>query len=417
MELLDRGFNREEVAAELGLRLLPALNATLKSCGLHIEIGVTAQQTFEVRHTDLGVSYPIYRMSDGEKSALLLAADVLTADANSIIMIDEPERHLHRAISAELVEAIVATRSDCAFVVLTHDVDLASRLSKRPGDTLSITGVVWSSNEPSHWQLHEVEPDGSLPEEARRAILGGRQDVLFIEGKGDSLDLELYRLLFPNWQLLPVGGCDLVIRSVTGLRESQAHHWINPIGIVDRDGRSEEERASLSSRSIHALPVSEIENLYLDPQLLEAVAQKQSTTIGIPAEQMIESANRSILSELRTAGTLPRIAKKLAKDEVARKLVAQMPSEVSDDDIEISFPSPYPRALAELQNMLEAEDVQGLMRAIPIRNTGVRAKVAAALRFTSVQDYQQAARVCVSEDQQLAESLREAVVPKSELAA
>jgi hypothetical protein len=276
---------------------------------------------------------------------------------------------------------------------------------------------VWSANEPSYWQLHEVEPDGSLPEEARKAILGGRQDVLFIEGRSDSLDLALYRLLFPDWQLLPVGGCDLVIRSVTGLRESEAHHWINPIGIVDRDGRSEEERASLSSRSIHALPVSEIENLYLDPQLLEAVAEKQSTTIGVLADEMIESARQSILSELTTAGTLPRIAKKLAKDEVARKLVAQMPSEVSDDDVTISFPSPYPRVLAELNNMLEAEDVQGLMRAVPIRNTGVRAKVAAALRFTSVQDYQQAARVCVSEDKQLAESLREAVVPKSDLEA
>ena len=48
--------------------------------------------------TENGASYSIAQQSDGERSALLLAVEVLTADKGALILIDEPERHLHRSI-------------------------------------------------------------------------------------------------------------------------------------------------------------------------------------------------------------------------------------------------------------------------------------------------------------------------------
>lgn len=408
-ELYDSGASRDQVESQVGMRLLITLNQALMSAGLKIELHVTERQTFFVRNRDLQVDYPIFHMSDGEKSALLLAAEVLTAPPRSIIMIDEPERHLHRAISARLVEAIVTTRQECAFVVLTHDLDLASKLVSYSGATYSVAGVEWTAEDPSRWAIHKVEPDDSLPEEARKAILGGRQRVLFIEGKQGSLDLELYRLLFPDWQLVPVGGCDLVIRSVTGLRESEGHHWISPAGIVDRDGRSEEECNALKSRGIYPLPVSEIENFYYARQVIDSFIAKQALMLGVTSEEMFTNARQAILSELAIPGTLPRLARKLALDDIARSLVSHMPSNPETTQIAISFPSPYARILHELEELLGAGDVDGLMRAVPIRNTGVRGRLATALRLPSAADYQSAARVCIAEDQRVADSLRESI--------
>ena len=220
-------------------------------------------------------------MSDGEKSALLLAAEVLTTPEESIYIIDEPERHLHRSISAGLVEAIIKDRPDSHFVILTHDLELAAALGEGAGQVYSLTAV--------RMDRRGAPTDGNCFRSTRQlrflkahalAILGGRRDLLFIEGEKHSLDLRLYKLLFPNWSLYPAGGCDQVIRAVTGLRDSQSHHWLNARGVVDGDGRTEVEKSSLHARGILALPVSEVENLYYSDAVMRAVAARQAATGG-----------------------------------------------------------------------------------------------------------------------------------------
>ena len=47
-----------------------------------------------------GPTFGIERMSDGERNAVVMAATVLTVDPGTTLLIDEPERHLHRAIIA-----------------------------------------------------------------------------------------------------------------------------------------------------------------------------------------------------------------------------------------------------------------------------------------------------------------------------
>lgn len=407
--LYDSGADRESVDAEVGDRLLHTLNRVLQRAGLHVEIDVTESDNFITQHQSLGVKYPIYLMSDGEKSALLLAADVLTALPGTIIIIDEPERHLHRSISAGLIEAIIAARADCAFAVLTHDLDLASSLSSRPGATFSVLGVEWQEEQAIRWDMHEVPDADGLPETARRAILGGRRRILFIEGSTESLDLALYRVLFPDWLLVPSGGCDLVIRSVTGLRESQEHHWVDAVGLVDGDGRSAEERASLVGRGIHVLPVSEIENLYYETQVLHAVAVRQAMTLGCDPNDLMANAENRALKALGKAETLERLAAKLAKDVVARKLISHMPETVGSDDIAINISSPYTEILTNLQEHLENKRYDDLVRLLPIRNTSLRNEVAGALGFRSIVDYQRAALVCIASSSVLQAALGVAI--------
>ncbi len=58
-------------------------------------------------------SYSVAEMSDGERNALLLAAEVLTVPSGTLILIDEPELHLHRSIISSLLTGLFSNRSDC----------------------------------------------------------------------------------------------------------------------------------------------------------------------------------------------------------------------------------------------------------------------------------------------------------------
>lgn len=120
------GASSEEVSAEFGLPILDRLNVILRDAALEVELCLTDAQTFDAVNRLSGATYPINRMSDGEKSAVLLAAEIISSPEGRIFIIDEPERHLHRSISAALVEGVIADRPDCHFVVVTHDLDLAA---------------------------------------------------------------------------------------------------------------------------------------------------------------------------------------------------------------------------------------------------------------------------------------------------
>lgn len=406
--LFYSGATPEMVTATMGDQLLTTLNSVLEKAGLHTEVDVTEEQTFSATHRALRATYPISQMSDGERSALLLAAEVLTAPEGAIVVVDEPERHLHRAISAGLIEALLDVRADCAFVVLTHDLDLATRLSSRPGRTFASAGVHWVNNQATSWDLHEVKADDALPESARRAILGGRERILFIEGEQASIDLALYEHLFPGWSLVPSGGCEQVTRAVSGLRASTPHHWVEAHGLVDGDGRTPDERASLESRGVHPLHVSEVENLYYVIDVVRAVAVKQAGTLGGDVEDLISKVKVAVLSELGDSATTNRLATKLAKDALARKLLAHMPDAVDDGDVTITIPSPLPRIRTELQTLHTNSDYDGLVSAVPIRDTKVRSDVAAILDFKNFRDYQKAALKCIGESNELASKLARA---------
>jgi hypothetical protein len=205
---------------------LQQLNETLKQAGLAIELELTASSTFDAINSD-NQRYPISQMSDGEKSAVLLAAEVLAADESAVLIVDEPERHLHRAISAPLLQSVMESRPDCHFLVLTHDLELTPLLNAERTKLLILSGCSWSDQVASGWDLTEVDLSEDLPESARKAILGGRRRVLFLEGDRQSLDMQLYSALFPDWSLIPSGSCDQVIRSVTGMVANSTLHWVD----------------------------------------------------------------------------------------------------------------------------------------------------------------------------------------------
>lgn len=411
--LVDEGAGADRIAEEVEPSLLTRVNEILRRAQLDIELVVTDTGAFDALSARTGSRYPISEMSDGEKSALLLAAEVLSAPAKSVQIIDEPERHLHRSISAGLIEAILAARPDCHFVVLTHDLELASLLSAESAHVAVVTECVWTGSQATGWDLNAVSVDDAVPETVRSAIFGGKTRLLFVEGQSHSLDSRLYSILFPGWAMNPAGGCEHVIRAVVGLATSTAYHWVEGRGVVDRDGRDEDESAALREKGILVLSVHEVESLYYLPLLVTELASQQAALLERDAAELVDLALSAGLAALGSPGTGERLASAVAAQVVARTAVTALPDAAAlasgAEEAAFKIKSPFPALLERFQRLLVEKDFEQLVRSFPVRETALRNGVATALGFRTVANYEAAVRSRLRGDRELLASLQDVV--------
>lgn len=210
------------------------------------------------------VKYSATEMSDGERSVLYLAAQVLCVPENKILIMDEPELHLHPSIMNRLWKALERYREDCLFIYITHDLQFASMHS--------YAEKIWIKEyDGQNWKLQRIE-DKDLPEELLLEIMGSRKNVLFVEGERNSYDTQLYTELYPDYLIVPCGGCSQVIARTKAFRNNQELHDCNVYGIIDRDFRSDAEINAYKSQGIYVIDVAEVENLFLVEELVRLIA-------------------------------------------------------------------------------------------------------------------------------------------------
>jgi ABC-type glutathione transport system ATPase component len=85
------------------------INELMRLSNLSIQISLEDGQKIVARKNG-GTGYSVAELSDGERNAFLIAADVLTAKPGTLILIDEPERHLHRSIISPLLRLLFRRR-------------------------------------------------------------------------------------------------------------------------------------------------------------------------------------------------------------------------------------------------------------------------------------------------------------------
>ncbi len=206
------------------------------------------------------VEYSSTQMSDGERAVLYLAAQVMCVPQNKILIIDEPEVHLHRSIMNRLWKTLEEYRPDCLFIYITHDTQFAAMHG--PVDKIWIKDY-----DGENWRWEKIGNE-SLPEELLIEILGARSSVLFVEGEKNSFDYELYTLLYPNYLVIPCGSCSQVISRTKAFRANPSLHEFEVFGLIDRDYRSDREVEAYKTDYIFALQVAEVENLFLVEELI-----------------------------------------------------------------------------------------------------------------------------------------------------
>ena len=228
--------------------------------------------------------YNARQMSDGERTVLYLVSQVLCVPKNKYLIIDEPEVHLHRSIMNRLWSKLETFRPDCFFIYITHDTFFAA--AHTGSDKIWVKDY---NNE--KWKI-ELLRDHDLPEDLLFEILGSRKNVLFVEGERNSYDTKLYRLLYPNFHVIPCGSCSQVISRTKAFRNVKTLHHFRVYGIIDRDFRSLQEIQKYKEHDIFVLSVAEIENLFLTEEIVRSLAKH----LFKDPDKIFESVKKYILS-------------------------------------------------------------------------------------------------------------------------
>lgn len=214
-------------------------------------------------------TYSSSKLSAGERAVMYYIGASMFAPKGGVIFVESPDLFLHPSSTRSLWDSIEQLRSDCTFIYITHDLSFASTRSE------SVT--VWVKGcEPARgeWDYDFMTSADGINDEVYLAIVGARKPVLFIEGDGvNSIDAKLYPLIFREYTVKSLGGCDRVIESTRTFNSLRAFHNLDARGIVDRDRRDEGEVNYLRAKKIYVPDVAEIENIFMIEDVVRAVAR------------------------------------------------------------------------------------------------------------------------------------------------
>ncbi|MHC5306491.1 AAA family ATPase [Bartonella sp. LJL80] len=256
---LNTQLTKFEILEGIWSRLLP--NRQLDITGDDINVVVP--------NTEL--KYSASEMSDGERSLFYMIGQVLAANEGQLIIIDEPELHIHRSIMSKLWDELEAIRPDCAFLFITHDLEFAALRSAK-----KLVIRDYRSQPSRAWNIEEVPDNTGFSEELTTLILGSRQPILFVEGDQQSLDIALYRSCYPEWTVITRSSCGEVIHAVSTMRANPSLTRITCAGLVDNDHRNDADMKYLEDKGVYTLPVNEIENIILLPEVSRAILKYEN---------------------------------------------------------------------------------------------------------------------------------------------
>lgn len=316
--------------------------------GLRIETRVRGDQD---------AVYNSSEMSDGERVIFYLIGQCLAAPKDGIIIIDEPELHLHKSLQSRLWLEIEKLRTDCLFVYFTHDVDFAAAHE-------SAIKIWLKSYDGKKWDWELVKSDEGLPDDLLYELLGSRKSVIFVEGDIGSLDTALYRTLFPEHLVIPRGSCQQVIQTVKALKVNHQLQYLNVCGLIDRDRRSQAEIDALKEHSIFVMKVAEVENLFCTREILEIVSER----LARDPKADYQAVSRAIFDRLR--GEIDKQVSMHAAAEISYKLNCfnakavgkeKLAEALKDLTESIDVAMIYQDSSARFQRVVDTEDYDELL--------------------------------------------------------
>ena len=178
-----------------------------------------------------GEEYPIKYLSSGEKSIFYFLTCILLKGKKEYYFIDEPENNLNPSIVSKLWDIIEDNCPNSIFVYLTHDSNfVSSRINSK---------LYWIKKyDGKNWDYEVLPENDNLPQTLMINLVGNRNPVLFCESHDEfKYDDILFKLMFPEFSVVPVGGCKSLISKVKAYKciglPQQA------FGIIDCDYKSD----------------------------------------------------------------------------------------------------------------------------------------------------------------------------------
>ena len=393
------------------------MNELLELGGLKVTLEKATDHSILARHPH-GTPFSVVQMSDGERNAMIIAGHVITTNLGAVFLIDEPEKHLHRSIIQPFLSALFDLRkNDCIFIIATHEIALP--VANPDAQVLMLRSCQWSGDQCVAWDAEILEPNSQLPEELKRAILGSRKRILFVEGdSNNSLDFPLYTALFPDTSLIPKGSCEEVQKAVLGLRGSSDLHDVEAFGLIDRDDRQGENVEKLVEKGIFALEVYSAEALYYCSDVIAAVADEQAGIRGEDRAKLIELAKKGALEVLKDHAE--EMAARRCERKIQQSALSKIPNwkSIKDDSIQplcISIDTQlYSEELTRFNKLADEENLDKLIARYPVRQSCALETIARSLVCKNRTDYERIVINLIRRDNELAEKLRKRIGPLSE---
>lgn len=334
----------------------------------------------QASHSSAAATYHAIGMSDGERVAFYLIAQAMCVPKDALIIIDEPEIHLHKAIQAGLWDAIESERADCSFIYITHDLDFAA--------TRIDASKIWVREfDGSKWKWDLISEIDGFPSELVLEILGSRKPILFVEGTKSSIDTQLYRRIYPDFYVIPREGCGKVVESTVALNQSSGFHSQNAFGIVDRDYRADTQIASLLKDKVSTTMVAEAENGICLPCIVRAAARH----LKRDEEAVLQKVTDISFGLLQTQ--IEKQVKDRATQEIRHSLAgfsskgigsrAEFLDALFKFKGEINGERYYDEARTKYNNAIGSRDYEGLLQLF--NNKGLEDAIAKAIGFASRQ--------------------------------
>jgi energy-coupling factor transporter ATP-binding protein EcfA2 len=256
-----------------------------------------------------GVIRDFAALSSGEKEVVILTFDLITqSPEDCVILIDEPEVHLHPELTFRLIKVLKSIGERNQYFLFTHSPDIV-------GNALD-TGVHFvrpKSRVPTGSQVIRVDENNldafrSIPN-IRETIgmISVGKNLLFVEGSSTSIDRNVFATIAKSSKvdvaIIPSDSCTNV-SNMTLVCDTleKGLFGVELFMVRDRDGLVADQLASFATKSkgrLLFLPFYHIENAFLKPNAIAEVAAKVLLAKAPNAQQiedkLVELARKQLM--------------------------------------------------------------------------------------------------------------------------
>lgn len=234
---------------------------------------------------------PFEDLSSGEQEVILLLAYFIRYNVRrAVVLLDEPELHLHPNLSRSLVREMQAISGGSQLWIGSHNAEIIDETGR--------DRTFYLARGADHTATARSAAEGNdLVRESLQAFFGGAgylgvgRPILFLEGEASSLDRKVFAKMFPKtssqFRIVPSGGVDSQTRinaAVLALLEAEVGQMKYYL-LRDRDYMPDETVDAWKAKSagrVHVLERNQIENYLLDFESIAHVMSEIYEMEGTP---------------------------------------------------------------------------------------------------------------------------------------
>lgn len=256
-----------------------------------------------------GFIRPFSALSSGEREVVVLTFDLITQNPDDcLILIDEPEVHLHPELTFRLIKVLKSIGERNQYFLFTHSPDIIGNSLDTGVHFVRPKSRVPTGNQVVRVDENNIEAFKSIPNirETIGMVSVGKK-LLFVEGNSTSIDRNVFATIAKSTKIdvaiIPSDSCTNV-NNMTLVCDTleKGLFGIDLFMVRDRDGLVADQIDTFNAKSkgrLLFLPFYHIENAFLNPRAIEEVAKKilltTAPTVQQIEEKMIELAKRQLI--------------------------------------------------------------------------------------------------------------------------